>query len=101
MKFTREMFYGIQFTERNSATAMAQDAFDRWLSEQPFSYSNGLKHTWSTVKYPGHTHQARCVCVEEIAPKECEHEEVQVRNSGGYTCISCFKKVEPTGWREV
>lgn len=76
--------------ENDLAAAMAQDIFDKWLEIQPMVYGhfdpnklNGrIPAYWGPSEGDrfNDTHSARLVCIEEIKPKECEHEPVSYSN---------------------
>ncbi len=60
------------------AAKLAQDKFDKWLSEQPVVFGIKIQHEYyaaQTVHKEGFdTHQARLVDIQPIEKEKCEHE---------------------------
>lgn len=117
MKFTGSMFgyHGATlYTEQ--ASQLAQAAFDKWLGEQQVVY--GQKNKYGIMEWGQYsdeemeietpsltdTHRARLICIEELAPKVCTHENVGLgRTPAGkssYLCVDCNKTLKPN-WEAV
>lgn len=116
LEFRPEDFYAYDgkpdFSSENCARA--QTLFDYWykhnIESAPVVYGNLTGKTptvWDTDKsgWPdGPRHKARLVCIEPIAPKECEHTKYVIcaELDKAIRCYDCGKALRPKqGWEIV
>jgi len=113
LKFKPEDFGGnTSFINPQFAADLAQDIFDKWLSEQRLCYtddklSDGKFGWWHGIKSQS-IYQARLVDIQEIKPKVCEHEPTRYYMKEGNVevsvysadCRICGAKLQAT-WRAV
>jgi len=105
LKFEPKEFEG-SFPEHlhpRECAHIAQEKYDKWLSEQKKVYSGKHLAMWGIRCSETSATQAFLVDIKPI--KECEHEVETLETFGephdpvyGSKCIHCRQKVQPTRW---